>query len=213
MTDAVKKTLEYLKKSFEKSECLSSNPNERYYRLEHTLRVREIGRKIALNEGFDVEAMEIACLLHDISYINGFESSDDWKNHGRNSAKIAEPFVRSLGFDDKKVNDILFSIAVHVDDKSDFEGERTRQNESVIDADNIDRFDVYRIHETLMTTGFIEKNLESRLKFTEDKIEDLKRLEKIRMNSETADKMWQDRISFSIEFYERLRSQLKNSAE
>nr|WP_255810122.1 hypothetical protein [Treponema denticola] len=102
--------------------------------------------------------MIIACLLHDVSYCEEFCGKEDWLNHGRNAAKISYPFLKELGLPEDRINDICYGIAIHVDDKADFEGERTPFALTVGDADNIDRFDVYRIYETLHNNNFKDMN-------------------------------------------------------
>jgi len=104
---------------------------------------------MAEKEGFDVTEMVIACLLHDVSYCRDFKEESDWLNHGRKAAQIARPFLEELGLPKGRIEDICYGIAIHVDDKADFPGARTSFAESIGDADNIDRFDVYRIYETL----------------------------------------------------------------
>ena len=49
----------------------------------------------------------------------------------------------------ERIQEICYGIAIHVDDKADFEGERTPLALSVSDADNLDRFDAYRIYQGL----------------------------------------------------------------
>ena len=67
------------------------------YRIEHTYRVANIGRLIAVKEGFDETEMVIACLLHDVAYCEEF-GEDGWKEHGRRSAQIARPFLEECKF-------------------------------------------------------------------------------------------------------------------
>ena len=123
--------------------------NEKNYRLEHSFRVANIAKEIAKKEGLDLEGLVIAGLLHDISYSETFKNENDWKNHGRKSAQIAKPFLEGLGMNSNRIQEICYGIAIHVDDEADFEGMKTPFSISVGDADNIDRFDVYRIYETL----------------------------------------------------------------
>jgi len=132
---------EFLKQTFADSTYMQVNPADCAYRLEHSYRVVNIGKEIAEKEGFDLTEMVIACLLHDISYCQEFSSREAAQEHGRLSARIARPSLTELGLPDDRVNDICYGIAIHVDDKADFEGQRTAFAETVSDADNIDRFD------------------------------------------------------------------------
>ena len=147
--NSVELAKEFLRRKFDGSEYFSDKPYEKEYRYEHSVRVANIGKYIAEKEGLDAEAMVVACLLHDISYCGKFKDSEDYRNHGRYSAKIARPFLEELGFEPDVIEDICYGIAIHADDKADFDGKRTAFALTVGDADNIDRFDAYRIFENL----------------------------------------------------------------
>ncbi|MBQ3847504.1 MAG: HD domain-containing protein [Clostridia bacterium] len=206
----VNKTETFLKRKFDSGEYLNDHPNDKAYRIEHTYRVANIGREIALKEGFDETEMVIACLLHDVAYCEDF-GEDGWKEHGRHSAKIARPFLIEIGLEEERINDICYGIAIHVDDKADFYGERTAFALSVGDADNIDRFDAYRIHEILNMDGFLEKDFGEKQKYVEIKLQRLRELLKMQLATKTAGEMWKSRIDFYIDFYEKLKQQLERS--
>ncbi len=208
--EIINKTVEYLYKKFDESEYLTNNPDSKAYRLEHSFRVANIGRQIAEKEGFDETEMTVACLLHDISYCETF-GEDGWINHGRRAAKIARPFLTELGFAKDRVDDICYGIAIHVDDLADFEGERTPFALTVGDADNIDRFDAYRIHETLCAEHFLDLDLAGKTENVKNKTAKLKKWEAQTFSTETAERMWRERISFYLLFYAKLSSQLNNS--
>ena len=209
-TELISKTEAFLKLKFDSAIYLNSHPDAKAYRLEHTYRVANIGRRIALNEGFDETEMVIACLLHDVSYCEEF-GENGWKEHGRRSAAIARPFLAGLGLAEDRINDICYGIAIHVDDEADFAGEKTPFALSVGDADNIDRFDAYRIHESLCRNGFLEKSLEEKQDHIENSISRLQNYIEMPMGTKTAEELWQSRISFYIGFYEKLAEQLKCS--
>ena len=157
--NCVQLTTEFLKKKFDESEYFTDKKSEKDYRFEHSVRVANIGKEIAEKEGMDSDAMVIACLLHDISYINEFKTREEARNHGRYSAKIARPFLEKIGMEPEVIEDICYGIAIHVDDEADFPGERTVFAQTVGDADNIDRFDAYRIFENLKWVKYDEMNL------------------------------------------------------
>lgn len=94
MNANIEKTINFLKEQFDKSSYMINNPKEKRYRFEHTIRVANIGKEIAGKEGLNEEALILGCLLHDIGYVNKFNSEEDWINHGRNAAKIARPFLK-----------------------------------------------------------------------------------------------------------------------
>lgn len=206
----VKRTEEFVKQKLAEGTYLTAHPEAMAYRLEHTYRVANIGRQIARKEGFDESEMVIACLLHDVSYCEEF-GEKGWKEHGRRAARIARPFLSELGLPKDRIHDICYGIAIHVDDEADFEGERTPFALTVGDADNIDRFDAYRIHETLCQDEFLKKSFEEKLEYAEKRLIRLGELKELPMGTESAEEMWKERLSFYLEFYEKLVSQLQRS--
>ena len=208
----INKTIEFLKDQYEKSEYYKSNKIDKDYRLEHTLRVTNIGIEIAKKENLDVEALALGCILHDVSYMNNFNSEEDWLNHGRSSAQIARPYLEALGLAQGKIDEICYGIAIHVDDKADFEGERTPLAISIGDADNIDRFDSYRVYETLQHVKFNEKELHEKIEYVERNLEKLNKYMNMELGTGTAKIMWKDKIGFQILFFRRLEKQLKNGS-
>jgi len=109
------------------------------YRWQHTLRVAQFGKVIAENEAADVELVVAACLLHDVAWFDtGAENS---REHGRLGAEKAQPFLESLGFNQKQIQNICYSIASHVDEVDP----DTLEAKVVSDADNVDRYGPYRI--------------------------------------------------------------------
>ncbi|MBR5746323.1 MAG: HD domain-containing protein [Clostridia bacterium] len=208
--ELTEKTEEFVKAKFENAEYFADHPEAKAYRLEHTYRVANIGREIAQKEGFDETEAVIACLLHDVSYCETFDENG-WPEHGRRAAAIARGFLEELGLAPERINDICFGIAIHVDGKADFEGEETPFALSVGDADNLDRFDVYRIHETLMHEGFLQKSFEDKREYAAKRLERLREIKEMPLATDTAHAMWNERLDFYITFYEKLLSQLENS--
>ena len=104
--EIIEKTEVFLKRKFDAADYLNAHPEAKAYRIEHTYRVANIGRELALKEGFD-------------------------------AAHIARPFLSELGLAEDRINDICYGIAIHVDEKADFPGERTPFALSVGAADNI----------------------------------------------------------------------------
>ena len=200
----------FLKRKFDAAVYLNAHPDAKAYRLEHSFRVANIARQIAQREGFDETELVIAGLLHDVSYCEEF-GEDGWIEHGRRAARIARPFLTELGLKEDRVDEICFGIAIHVDDEADFPGERTPFALSVGDADNIDRFDVYRIHETLNGDGFLGKALPQKLQYAQKRQSRLLELLDLPMGTKTAEELWRSRLSFSISFYEKLVEQLRCS--
>ncbi len=211
--ELIRRTEAFLRESFQNSSVQESDPAACAYRVEHAFRVAHIGKEIALKEGFDPTEMIIACLLHDIAYIQPLDTREAQQNHGRLSAQIARPFLAELGLSDDRIREICYGIAIHVDGKADFEGETTAFAETISDADNIDRFDAYRIYETLHFGGFQKLPLPDKLSEVEASLQGLQKLKKLPLATKTAEALWQERIAFYISFYERLKRQFHHSRE
>ncbi len=209
----IERTESFLRHTFASSTYLQNHPSEMAYRLEHSYRVANIAKNIAQAEGLNVTNAVIAGLLHDIAYCEEMKDSTDWKNHGRRSATIARPFLESLGLADDSINEICYGIAIHVDDEADFDWQRTVFSEIVGDADNIDRFDAYRIYETLQKQGFSEFSLEDKKSCVESMLEKLCRYKELKLATDTSNALWQQRLDDYISFYNKLDLQIKNSFE
>ena len=210
-TEMIAKTEGFLKETFANSTWLSANPIDRDYRLEHSYRVANIAKIIAEAEGFDVTNAVIAGLLHDISYCEEMKTYEDRVNHGHRSAEIARPFLESLGLNADAVNEICCGIDIHADDTQSFEWERTPFCETVGDADNIDRFDAYRIYDTLRWIKFNEINLEDKREKVVSTIDRLTGYKEMKMGTATARNLWIQRLDYYIGFYEKLKAQLDSS--
>ena len=205
------KTEAFLKETFAASTYLQSHPTDRDYRLEHSYRVSNIAKTIAEAEGFDVTYAVIGGLLHDISYCEEMVTREDRLNHGRRSAAIARPFLVSLGLPADAVNDICYGIAIHVDDEADFQWNRTPFCETVGDADNIDRFDVYRIYESLQWIQFSEMPLAEKQSEVSRIMDKLTQYKEMKLGTGTAKQLWLERLEYQLGFYAKLKSQLENS--
>lgn len=208
----VKETIKFLLKQFENNAYYEEHPEAKAYRLEHSFRVANIGRTIAQAEGFHVEGMVIACLLHDVSYGEGLDGEESWLNHGRRAAEIAGPFLSTLDLPNDVIQDILFGIAMHVDDEAGFPGTKTPFAVTIGDADNIDRFDAYRIYETLQWDRFSEMSLADKRAYCEKRLARLPQLIKIEIGTEVGKRLWHEKLAFQLEYFQRLAAQLAASA-
>ena len=211
-TEMIAKTETFLKDTFAASTYLQRNPADRDYRLEHSHRVANIAKAIAEAEGFNVTYAVIGGLLHDIAYCEEMVTREDRMNHGRRSAAIARPFLENLGLPADAVNEICYGIAIHVDDEADFKWERTPFCETVGDADNIDRFDAYRIYETLEYLKFSEMSLDDKREKVVSTIEKLTRFKEMKLGTATAKNLWIERLDYYIGFYEKLKAQMDSSS-
>jgi uncharacterized protein len=174
------------------------------YRWQHTLRVAQYGHQLALAEGANQELCVTACLLHDLAK---FENRDHGIEHGRVGARLARPLLQSLGYAPYEIENICFSIAVHVDDQADFEHPITLESKVVNDADNIDRFSAYRVLINLdrnrMDYENLVKNAEKRLmtlsKYRQESI----------MATPSGNLLFNKQLDLQIMFMERLIAESK----
>lgn len=178
------------------------------YRWKHTLRVVQYGRQIAEAEGADVEVVMAACLLHDISK---FDDEEYGVDHGRVSARIARPFLEKLGYSTEQLNNICFSIAVHVDDKADFEHPITLESKIVSDADNIDRFGAYRL---LLQNKDLAEKYDALIEKAKSRLLTLKKYREANsMGTATSNKLFNRQLNIQIIFFENLVEDSKLTVE
>ena len=116
------------------------------YRWLHTLRVANIGDRLARAEGANVELAVAGCLLHDIASLRP-ENPEDIYDHGRVGAGLIRPHLPQLGYSLEETENICYSVAAHADGKAGYDYPDTLEAKIVSDADNIDRFDAYRMLE------------------------------------------------------------------
>ncbi len=212
MTERVRKTQDFLRMKYDSCGYFEKHPDERKYRWEHSVRVANLCGQIARDEGLNEEAAVIAGLLHDVGYGQDFPADYNWNEHGRDGARFARPFLETLGLDGDTVNDICYAIAIHVDDKADFEGRRTPFTETVGDADNIDRFDTWRIYESVRWQMQPEEHtLEENLAWLRKRLENLERLGKMNFGTPTATRLWLEKLEFQTTFFTRMLTQLEGS--
>ena len=172
------------------------------YRLAHSYRVANIGKEIAEKEGLNVEDLMIACLLHDVSYCTPFK---------RVSSKMVRTFLESIDYPKERIHDICYAIAIHVDLKADFDGEYNAFTLSVQEADNIDRVGAYRLYETLEAVQFSKQPIDVQIQYVESMLQTLNEYASYTCTTKTAQVLWLDRIQFQMNYFERLKDQLKIS--
>jgi len=81
---------------------------DRAHDLEHALRVREWGTKLAEEEGADVQVIELAALLHDIGRSGAVE-----KTHAESSAGLAVNILHKTGYAEDIVQRVKEAIISH----------------------------------------------------------------------------------------------------
>jgi 5'-deoxynucleotidase YfbR-like HD superfamily hydrolase len=124
----------YLAQTGEKD---SQSPGGPEYRWEHTLRVAQWARRLALEEAADVKTCVVAALLHDVSHF----VSDDYRNHGVKSGEIARDFLSKKGYTESFVESVVYAIECHVAEPNP----KTLEAKILQDSDTLDRFGYIRI--------------------------------------------------------------------
>lgn len=203
MSQIVEKTREYVK-----HRLLSELKREDgYYRYTHTLRVAELGRKIARAEGLDEEMLVLGCLLHDIGYV-ACKAETDYADHGRQSAAIAESFLLEQGCDPEKVESICYGIRIHTQPEEEMARPATALELSVSDADNIDRFDAWRFSRSLYWDGLDKLNIRQMQQLGKKRLQRMEELRKLPFATATGRRLWQQTLDLWAAFYSRLEKQM-----
>jgi uncharacterized protein len=172
------------------------------YRWLHTLRVTNIGKHLAKEEGGNLEHVIIACLLHDIAW---FDDPVNHRDHGRNGARLVRPLLAELEYSKEEINAICYPIAAHVDEKADFDHPHTLEAMIISDADNIDRFDAYRI--LLYCKPEID-DFKALVEKLNDRLATLKdyRARRI-MGTDTGHRLWNQKLDQQVAIYEAILAQ------
>jgi uncharacterized protein len=168
------------------------------YRWQHTLRVSHYGRQIAEEEGANVELCAAACLLHDVEWFSDRESS----NHGRIAAEAIRPFLEQVGYPPEEVDNICYSVAVHVDGKAGYEHEHTLEARVVSDADNIDRFGAYRILQWCVGEMDDLDSLAEKLRKRLVRLEEY--LNRDVLETPTGNRLFKEQVRQQVEFFRRI---------
>jgi len=213
MTERIERTRAYLWDCLSHSSYFEKNPGQLDYRYQHSLRVAAIGAQIAAADGLDKEALTLGCLLHDISYQREFLTREDWKEHGREAARIARPWLQGLGLAPELTEEICYGIAIHVDGEADFDGEETKLACLIGDCDNIDRYDIYRIYETLESVGFSRMGWKEQTAWIEKRLPRMREYTTIELTTPAATALWQEKARYQLAFFERLFGQLLSTQE
>lgn len=207
----IQRTESFLKEQFAGCAFFREHPADGEYRLQHSYRVAHIAGEIADREGLDREGLIIGGLLHDVGYSLPFEREDSWLEHGRTSARLVRPFLEQLDLEPWLVQEICYGIAIHVDGKADFPGEKTAFARSIGDADDVDRFDAYRIYDAMEYAGFRDLPIEDKRKWLREKLDWIGWRLGETAGTETAGQMIAERLLYQRQYYEKVLAQLDRS--
>lgn len=207
----IQKTEVFLIERFDGCAFFKEHPADGEYRLQHSYRVAHIAGEIARREGLDEEGLIIGGLLHDVGYCLPFEGEDTWQEHGRMSTRLARPFLEQLDLSPERVQEICYGIAIHVDGEADFPGEKTPFALSIGEADDVDRFDAYRIYETMVFEDFRNLKIEDKCKWLWKKLDWISRRLGEKSGTETAGQMIAERLLYQRQYYEKVLEQMEHS--
>lgn len=209
----IRKTEAFLREQFANCAYFKEHPADGEYRLQHSYRVAHAAVEIARREGLDEEGLIIGGLLHDVGYSLPFETEDSWVEHGRMSARLARPFLEQLGLEPERVQEICYGIAIHVDGKADFQGEVTAFALSIGDADDVDRFDAYRIYDAMEYADFRNLKIEDKCKWLRERLDWISWRLGEKSGTETARQMIEERLLYQRQYYEKVLEQMRHSEE
>ena len=201
--DITETTREYVKHRF----LTELKPEEGRYRYTHTLRVADLGRLIASSEGLDEEMLVLGCLLHDIGYVACKEKTD-FADHGLKSAQIAAEFLAEQGYDSEKAASICYGIRIHTQEDELRSRPATALEDSISDADNIDRFDALRFANSLRWENLDKLTVPQTLDMASTRLQRIRNLRTIRFATNTAKKWWNRKLDLWEDFYLRLERQM-----
>lgn len=207
----IQKTEIFLREQFDGCAFFKEHQADGEYRLQHSYRVAHIAEEIARREGLDEEGLIIGGLLHDVGYCLPFEREDAWQEHGRMSARLVRPFLEQLDLSPERVQEICYGIAIHVDGEADFPGEKTPFALSIGEADDVDRFDAYRIYETMVFEDFRNLKIEDKRKWLRKKLDWISRRLGEKSGTETAGQMIAERLLYQRQYYEKVLEQMEHS--
>lgn len=131
-----------------------------------------------------------------VSYINNKEAKEYRFEHSIRVANIGIEIAKKEGLD---VETLALGCILH--------------DVSYMNEFKIDRFDTYRIYETLEYIKFSKMNLEEKIEHVDKVLKKLNKYIDMELATKTATEMWREKIDFQLEFYRRLGIQLRNSNE
>lgn len=211
---AVKETFSLLKEVLEPYK----GNHDMTYRYEHTLRVAVRGQQIADGEGWNREALVVACLLHDIGYPE-CKTPDDFNHHQDISAEAAKVFLQNIDYDEKAAQSICRAIAFHAR-TSTIPDDATAFELSVRDADDLDGYDIMR---TYIRGGLIigvngnwifgEHNAAQIINGCTDQLKQIENSHHRICGTKTAQRLWEEQLLVRKTYYEALLKQMQTTGD
>ena len=180
----------------------------------HVQRVLTFCFVISKKEGGDLEILEAAALLHDIS--RSREDNGEVEDHAKEGALLAEQILKEVGFPQEKIQNVLHCIAVHRSKKEDIS--RSLEAKILQDADRLDALGAIDIARVI-GSSFQSKQFNRPIYVDEpynDENDDNKsaihylihktvqpKRKPESFNTETGRKIAEERFKFSLDFIDR----------
>ncbi|KON31218.1 hypothetical protein AC482_01575 [miscellaneous Crenarchaeota group-15 archaeon DG-45] len=169
--------------------------------LDHALRVWRWCEFLGGGEGVDMEVLWAAALLHDISI-----PGSGRQEHHEESARMAEAFLREAGYPGEKVAAVAHAIGSH----SRFGGPdpETREAEVLYDADVLDFIGAIGLVRGV-ARGLQGGGYTGDVARAPELFEEMKATAGVRLHTEKAREIAEDRIRVVEEFIARLKDELE----
>lgn len=207
----IQKAEAFLREQFANCDFYKEHTADGEYRLQHSYRVARAAGEIARREGLDEEGLVIGGLLHDVGYCRRWDDWKDWQEHGRMSARAVRPFLEQLDLGKERVQEICYGIAIHVDGQADFPGEKTTFALSIADADDMDKFDAYRIYDAMEFADFRNLRIADKRSWLLKKLDWISQRLGEKSATETARQMIAERLMYQRQYYEKVLEQMEHS--
>lgn len=133
---------------------------------DHIFRVENIAKRIAEEEGADLEIVEASCLLFDIA--RGLEDKGIIEDHATKGAEIAKKVLSEIGFPNDKIEAVCHAIFVHRRSKD--REPKTLEAKVLRDADYLDAMgavDVARVFASALQSEKYRKPIYTDKKYEE----------------------------------------------
>jgi uncharacterized protein len=172
------------------------------YRWQHTLRVTRFGQQIAEAEGANVELVMAACLLHDSEWFSDLNGGRESSEHGRLAASQIRLFLEQVGYSPDEVDNICYSVAVHVDGNAGYDHPHTLEARVTSDADNVDRFGAFRV--LMWCAGDMDNYdaLIAKLTARIQRLQDYRQRQVL--ETPTGNRLFNQQLDLQIDFFQKL---------
>ncbi len=132
------------------------NKNDFSHNSSHIFRVENLAKRMAKEEGADLEIIEAAALLFDIA--RGLEDKGLIEDHASEGVKIAKKVLTEIGFPKEKIAAVCHAIYVHRRSKN--RRPRTLEAKILRDADYLDAMgavDISRVFASVLQSKKYKK--------------------------------------------------------